>query len=285
MFRSSIVKKAIVAVTGLMLFGFVIGHMVGNLQVFLGRETINNYAEMLHSMPELLWTARIGLLAAVTLHIVFTVWLWRENRSSRPMRYVKEGTVRASWASRTMLWSGLLVLTFIVYHLLHFTVQVTNPDYRDFYEHRGRPVTLVSFEPQIGPSRGEADASAAAEADSTDAGAIQTRAARAIEEVPADSVGAEARREYRRDVYRMVILGFRVPAIALTYIVAQILLGFHLSHGASAMFQTLGLTSPGHRRWMFLFGPVMATLIVIGNVSIPAAILLDHWTGIGLFDA
>ena len=285
MFRSSIVKKAVVAVTGLLLFGFVIGHMVGNLQVFLGRETINNYAEFLHSMPELLWTARIGLLVAVTLHIVFTVWIWRENRASRPNRYVREGTVRATWTSRTMIWSGLLVFAFLVYHLLHFTVQVTNPDYRDFYEQGGQPVTLVSLSPQIGPSQGESDAVADAAADSTENDAIEARAARAIEEVPADSVGAEAKREYRRDVYRMVILGFRVPAIAIVYIIAQVLLGFHLSHGASAMFQTLGLTSPGYRRGMFLFGPVMATLIVIGNVSIPAVILLDHWTGVGLFDA
>jgi succinate dehydrogenase / fumarate reductase cytochrome b subunit len=266
MLRSSIAKKAVVAVTGLLLFGFVIGHMIGNLQIFLGRETINNYAEFLHSMPELLWVVRFGLLAAVVLHIVFTVWVWKENRASRPQRYVMERTTRASRASRSMILSGLLVFSFIVYHLLHFTAQVTNPDYKQFYEHEGRPVTLVSFEPpaQIGPSQAEADA--------------------AIQEIPADSVAEEAKREYRRDVYRMVILGFRDPLISLTYIIAMILLGLHLSHGASALFQTLGLTSPKYRKAMFLVGPVGATLIVLGNVSIPLVILLDHWTGIGLFD-
>lgn len=288
MLRSSIAKKAVVAVTGLLLFGFVIGHMVGNLQVFLGRETINNYAEFLHSMPELLWVVRLGLLAAVALHIGFTIWLYRENRASRPQRYVMERTTRATTASRSMILSGLLVLSFIVYHLLHFTVQVTNPDYKQYYEHEGRPVTLVSYEPpaQFGPSQAEADAIAADEAaaDSPGEDGIETEAAAAIREIPADSVSAEAKREYRRDVYRMVILGFRVPLISLAYIVSMVLLGLHLSHGASAMFQTLGLTSPQYRKAMFLLGPVAATVIVVGNVSIPLVILLDYWTGIGLFD-
>ncbi|MEW4566268.1 succinate dehydrogenase cytochrome b subunit [Tautonia sp. JC769] len=284
MIRSSIAKKAVVAITGLLLFGFVIGHMVGNLQIFLGRETINNYAEFLHSMPELLWAARIGLLVAVVLHIVFTIWVSKENRASRPQRYVMERTTRATPASRTMLLSGLLVFAFIVYHLLHFTVQVTNPDYKQYYEHEGRPVTLVSLEPaQLGPSQADADADAAAEAASPDDD-IATEAAQAIREIPADSVGEEARREYRRDVYRMVILGFRDPLIALTYIVAQVLLGLHLSHGASAMFQTLGLTIPKYRKGMFLVGPAAATIIVLGNVSIPAFILLDYWTNFGFFN-
>ncbi|WP_152051953.1 succinate dehydrogenase cytochrome b subunit [Tautonia marina] len=283
MIRSSIAKKAVVAITGLLLFGFVIGHMVGNLQIFLGRETINNYAEFLHSMPELLWVARIGLLVAVALHITFTIWVSKENRESRPQRYVMERTTRASSASRTMLLSGLLVLAFIVYHLLHFTVQVTNPDYQQYYEHHGQPVTLVSFEPtQIGPGQEQADLDAAVEA-STPGNDVATEAARAIQEIPADSVAESERREYRRDVYRMVILGFRDPLIALTYIVAQILLGLHLSHGASAMFQTLGLTIPKYRRGLFLVGPVAATIIVLGNVSIPAFILLDYWTKFGYF--
>lgn len=284
MIRSSIAKKAVVAITGLLMFGFVIGHMVGNLQIFLGRETINNYAEFLHSMPELLWLVRFGLLAAVVLHIVFTIWVTRENRASRPQRYVMERTVRASPASRTMLLSGLLVLAFIVYHLLHFTAHVTNPDYKQYYEHQGRPVTLVNFEPaQVGVGQEQADAHAAAEA-STPGDDISSRAARAIQEIPADSVAEQERREYRRDVYRMVILGFRDPLIAFTYIFAQVLLGLHLSHGASAMFQTLGLTIPKYRRAMFLVGPVTATIIVLGNVAIPAVILLDYWTDFGFFE-
>lgn len=290
MIRSSIAKKAVVAVTGLMLFGFVIGHMIGNLQVFLGRETINNYAEMLHSLPELLWVARIGLLVAVTLHIVFTIWVTKENRSSRPRRYAMERTTRASTASRTMLLSGLLVLAFIVYHLLHFTVQVTNPGYKQYYDHQGRPVTFVNYTPpqdagippDVGVRQEQADATAAADARSGDD--LSSRVARSIEEIPADSVGAEERREYRRDVYRMVILGFRDPLIAGVYIFAQLLLGLHLSHGASAMFQTLGLTIPKYRKGLFMVGPIAATIIVIGNVSIPAIILLDHWTSFGLFD-
>ncbi|RUL89657.1 succinate dehydrogenase cytochrome b subunit [Tautonia sociabilis] len=277
MLPSSIAKKAVVAVTGLLLFGFVVVHMIGNLQVFLGRETLNNYAEFLHSMPELLWAARIGLLTAIVLHVVFTVWVWRENRASRPQRYAVERTIRASRASRTMILSGLLVLSFIIYHLLHFTVQVTNPDYRQFYEHQGRPVTLVSYEPPPQPSSSRPEAVNGAE-DAPET--IASEASPRIETIPAESVPVEA----RRDVYRMVVLGFRSPLIALTYIIAQLLLGLHLSHGASAMFQTLGLTTPKYRKAQFLFGPAAAALIVLGNVSIPLVILLDHWAGLGLFD-
>lgn len=277
MIRSSIAKKAVVAVTGLMLFGFVIGHMAGNLQIFLGREMINDYAEMLHSMPELLWVARIGLLVAVALHIIFTIWVSKENRSSRPQRYVMERTIRASTASRTMLLSGLLVLSFLVYHLLHFTVQVTHPDYQKYYEYRGQPVTLVSYEPPTQEVDGERPGLFEDEVPT------RTEQDSGVATLPAEAIPSAERGEYRRDVYRMVVLGFRDPLIVGVYILAQILLGLHLSHGASAMFQTLGLTIPKYRKGLFLVGPIAATAIVIGNVSIPASILLDYWAGLGFF--
>lgn len=123
-FGSSLGKKYVMAGTGIVLFGFVIMHMLGNLQIFLGPDTINAYGAFLKSQPELLWGARLGLLAMVVLHIGSAVALAAENRRARPVSYGEYKVVAASYASRTMLMSGVIVLVFIVYHLLHFTVAV-----------------------------------------------------------------------------------------------------------------------------------------------------------------
>jgi succinate dehydrogenase / fumarate reductase cytochrome b subunit len=112
------------AVTGFALFFFVIGHLVGNLQIFLGAEAINKYGHFLQSNPELIWPARIGLLALVALHIWSAIQLSRENRAARPVPYGEYKPVGSSYASRTMLMSGLIVLSFIIYHLLHYTIRV-----------------------------------------------------------------------------------------------------------------------------------------------------------------
>lgn len=127
------------AVTGVALLGFVVGHMLGNLQIFIGQDRLNDYAATLHGMQPLLWTARFGLLVLVGLHIWAAVVLTMENRRARPEAYRQRGTIQATYASRTMRWSGLIVLAFIIYHLLHFTVQVTHPDYRDMLDAAGRP--------------------------------------------------------------------------------------------------------------------------------------------------
>lgn len=128
--HSSLGKKYLMAITGLGLFLFVIAHMVGNLQFFLGPEAINRYGHFLQSTPEILWPARIGLLTLVVVHIGTTVLLTLENRAARKQQYATGDLVAASLASRTMIYSGLIVLAFIVYHLLHFTAQVTNPEFK-----------------------------------------------------------------------------------------------------------------------------------------------------------
>jgi len=120
---SSLGKKYIMAVTGFFLFLFVIGHLVGNLQIFLGPESINRYGHFLQSNYELVWPARIGLLVLVFLHIWSAAKLSLENRAARPVNYAEYRPVGSTYASRTMLMSGLIVLVFIIYHLLHFTVQ------------------------------------------------------------------------------------------------------------------------------------------------------------------
>jgi succinate dehydrogenase / fumarate reductase cytochrome b subunit len=189
---SSVGSKTVMAVTGIALFGFVVVHMLGNLQVFLGPERLNAYAKGLEDLGPLLWVARIGLLA-----------------------YVGATAQVTSYAARTMFVSGLLVLAFVVYHLAHFTFGWIAPSHHALTDAQGR-----------------------------------------------------------HDVYAMVVRGFRIPAIAVSYLVAQAILASHLSHGLSSAFQTLGVTHP---RLAFLkagFGKAVAAGIFLGNASMPLAALL-----------
>jgi len=134
LFDSSLGKKFVMAVTGFLLLLFVIAHLAGNLQIFLGPEAINRYGHFLQSNHELVWPARIGLLALVALHIWSAAKLSLENRAARPMGYAVYQPVGSTYASRTMLMSGLIVLVFVIYHLLHFTahVEYINLTGRDF---------------------------------------------------------------------------------------------------------------------------------------------------------
>ena len=134
LFKSSLGRKYIMALSGAALFFFVIGHLLGNLQVFLGPEQLNAYGHFLQTTPEILWPARIGLLAMVSLHIWSAVTLAAENRAARPIPYANWSPSVASYASRTMLMSGLIIAAFVIYHLLHFTVQIPGINFtgRDF---------------------------------------------------------------------------------------------------------------------------------------------------------
>jgi succinate dehydrogenase / fumarate reductase cytochrome b subunit len=136
-YRSSLGKKYVMAITGFLLFLFVIVHMAGNLQVYLGQEPMNAYAELLKSKPGLLWTARVGLFVIAALHVISALQLAAENRAARPQPYA-QGKPIASLASRTILVSGLIIFAFIVYHLMHFTFGVTNPDFMDLHDAFGR---------------------------------------------------------------------------------------------------------------------------------------------------
>lgn len=127
--RSSIGRKLIVAVTGLILILFLIGHLLGNLQIFLPPEWINSYSQHLRDLGPLLWVIRGFLLLTVILHIYFTILLTIENRRARPEPYKAKEHVKATWASRHMAVSGLVVLAFIIFHLLHFTAHKFNPQF------------------------------------------------------------------------------------------------------------------------------------------------------------
>jgi succinate dehydrogenase / fumarate reductase cytochrome b subunit len=127
--HSSVGRKMIVAITGVILIVFVIGHLLGNLQIFLGPEWINAYSQHLRDLGPILWMIRAFLLASVILHIYFTILLAIENRRARPEAYRDRNYVKASWASRHMVVSGLVVLAFIIFHLLHFTARKFNPQF------------------------------------------------------------------------------------------------------------------------------------------------------------
>ncbi len=142
-------KKAVMALTGFILFGFVVVHMAGNLQIFLGPEKFNGYAKALKALPALLWGARAVLLASVFLHIWAAVELWSLKNAARPVAYAKRKPIVSTYASRTMYWSGPILAAFIVYHLLHFTIGAggTPFDEHDPYTNvvRGFQVLPIAF--------------------------------------------------------------------------------------------------------------------------------------------
>lgn len=135
---STIGTKFLVALTGVVLVAFVVGHMLGNLQVYLGPEAINSYAVLLKSKPGLLWAARLGLLAALIVHICGIARLSLRNQDARPDSYAMKKPVASSFSSRTMVLSGAGLLAFIVYHLLHFTAGATNPEHFRLIDELGR---------------------------------------------------------------------------------------------------------------------------------------------------
>lgn len=124
---SSVVLKAVVAVTGLLLIGFVMGHLAGNLTIFAGQHALNAYAKKLQSLGPLLWVVRLGLLSVFLVHIGATILLVRRNREARPIGYSVKKTLKTTPAAKTMILSGLVVIAFVFYHLLHFTFRVTHP--------------------------------------------------------------------------------------------------------------------------------------------------------------
>jgi succinate dehydrogenase / fumarate reductase cytochrome b subunit len=121
-------KKAVMAVTGAILFLFVIGHLAGNLQIFEGPAKLNAYGHFLHSIGELLWPVRIILILCVVLHITATVQLALRKKKARPVGYSRKEAINSSYASRTMYWSGPIVLAFVIFHLLQFTAGYIHPE-------------------------------------------------------------------------------------------------------------------------------------------------------------
>jgi len=147
---SLVSAKTVMAITGLGLLGFVTTHMLGNLQIYLGQEALNSYAKFLKSMPLLLWSARAGLIVVFGLHLAMAIYLKRKNRQARPRGYAYEDAIETTLASRTMLTSGLVIFAFVVYHLLHFTLGVTDPATHQLIDDVGRhdvySMVVLSFQ-------------------------------------------------------------------------------------------------------------------------------------------
>lgn len=213
---TSVGTKFVAAITGLLLLLFVLGHMLGNLQVFLGPEALNAYAHKLQSLGALLWVVRAGLLAILGLHLWAVLRLQLGNWAARPVKYAESSPLKSTLASRTTIWTGLLIFAFIVYHVLHFTMGVTDP------------ATYAQVDPVTG----------------------------------------------QKDVYTMVVAGFRQAPVAIAYIVAMGLLWFHLKHGITSIFQSLGLNAPKYETLTLRLGQGLASLIFLGNVLMPLLILL-----------
>lgn len=127
LFSTSIGRKLVIAVTGAMLLGFLLGHMLGNMALFQGPEAINAYASWLQGHPLLIFM-RLGLALVFCIHVYAAVQLTRENRAARPTRYSLSQVYQSSWASRYMVFTGFLVIVFVVGHLLHFTFGVVSPE-------------------------------------------------------------------------------------------------------------------------------------------------------------
>jgi succinate dehydrogenase / fumarate reductase, cytochrome b subunit len=233
-FCSSIGRKFLMAITGLILIGFIVGHLVGNFQIFQHPDKINGYAQFLHQTGPLLWIARLGLLASVVIHIWAATVLTLENRRARGgQAYGQNQTwIRASLSSRYIRWSGYVVLAFLLYHLAHFTFGVTDPsDYKAKYSY-------------------------VMEHDYTVAGFQAVAAGTQVD-----------------NVYLMVYRGFESVGVSLFYIIAVGLLSFHLLHGMDSLFQTLGWRSQTWAGVLRKVVALFCLLYFLGNLAIPGSIL------------
>ena len=149
LFVNSVGRKVIMAVSGFFLLGFVLVHLAGNATIFAGSDWLNAYAEHLHALGSFVWVFRVFLLFIIGIHILFGVLLTLENWRANPGKYAVNNKLKVTFASKTMIWTGLLLLTFIVGHLLHFTARKT-PDIVLVADHAGRPdiftMVVSSFE-------------------------------------------------------------------------------------------------------------------------------------------
>lgn len=203
---SSIGLKILMAVTGVILSGFVLGHMAGNLQVFQGQEAIDAYAKFLRREPAILWMVRLVLLASVIVHIWAYLALTRLNQRARPQGYREKAHKETSFASASMRLTGPVLLAFIIYHILHMTTGTVHSSFRE------------------------------------------------------------------GEVYHNLIDAFSSAVVVIIYVVAMIMLAFHLWHGVWSMFQTLGSSQPRHRSFGRWFATIFTLVVVLGFTAVPLAI-------------
>ena len=220
LYSTAVGKKYVMAITGIGLMGFVLFHMIGNLKMYQGAESLDSYAAFLKKLlyplaPKgaVLWILRAGLITMVVLHIHAAWSLTQLNRKARPVKYQSERDYQvASFASRSMRYTGVTIVLFVVWHLLDLTWGTVN------------------------------------------------------------TIGTDG--EFvREDVYANVVRSFERVPVAIFYILANIALGIHLFHGAWSLFQSLGWNNPRFNKWRRSFATGFATVVVVGNVSFPVAVL------------
>lgn len=243
-YQSSIGKKVFVAVTGFLLVLFVIGHMLGNLQIFLGPDWINAYAYKLQDLGALLWAIRLGLLAVVAVHIICTIQLTIENRAARPEKYAVSAPTKSTIYSRTMAVSGVIVLAFIVFHLLHFTVRVIPG-------HEYNKGDIVFADGTVRPAHIELD---------------KKWGIKLHEVEPHEA----------HNTFDMMVAGFSYWYISGFYVLAMTLLFMHLSHGVASLPQTLGIRNKHWANFLSLTGRAVSWIVFAGFISIPIAVLLGY---------
>lgn len=234
LFRSSIGRKFLMAITGLILVGFAFGHLVGNLQIFGHPDHINGYAHFLQGLGPALWLVRLVLLACTAIHIWAAVTLTVESKIARgPEQYGVKKWLSATVASRYMRMTGVVVAAFIVYHILHFTVGAVQ---KETFKSHLTEWTLTENVRELG--------------------------------IPLAEKG-----ESVHDVYSMVFLGFSNPWVSAFYILAVGLLTVHILHGAESMFQTFGLRNHKWGCCLRRIVTLLSLAYFLGNLAIPGAIL------------
>ena len=232
--NSSMGLKAIMALSGLMLVGFVVVHMAGNLQIFLGAAALNHYGEMLHSNKELLWIARSGLIVAVLAHIYAATVLTLRSKAARPIGYKVHKRVSQSYSARTMRWGGVIVLAFIVFHLLHLTLGTAHPE----FQHCN---TVNEF------------------------GVLDPNG------------------DFTCYVYENVVRGFEGNwGVVAFYVVAQIAISMHLTHGIWSMCRSLGMNSPRSDNLARKAAISIGTVVGFFNCFIPIAVAVGLVSAEGL---
>lgn len=242
--QSSLGRKWLMAITGLVLVLFVMGHMLGNLLIFLGPEAINAYAYKLHSIPDAIMTMiRLSLLLAVGVHIWMAVLLTLENKKAKSKVY--KSKVKSTYASRTMRMSGVILLSFIIFHILHYTVRVVpameyndKATFSDITEGKSSNYVPLYKEGYPVIKHGET---------------VQTF-----------------------NVNDMLIHGFKNPYVSFFYILSVGLLCLHLAHGISSLFQTFGLRNAIWRVRLDRIALIYGLFVFIGFASIPFATLIGH---------
>ena len=220
LYSTAVGKKYVMAISGIAMMGFVLFHMIGNLKMYMGATALNHYAEFLKELlypiaPKgvVLWILRGGLITMLLLHLHAAWSLTRLNRFARAVKYQGPRDYQvAKFASRTMRWTGIIVLSYLIWHILDLTLGVVNTT--------GTNGEFVKGE-----------------------------------------------------VYQNVLNSLNRPVVAAFYVIANVLLGIHLFHGAWSIFQSLGWNNPRFNNWRRGFATAFATIVVVGNVSFPIAVI------------